>query len=86
MATPTISFSASLGDAFRRHNAALRYVVAAVCAVTALILFIPAAQKLLKFGEIAWLDMALALGSGLLLLLLLERRHGHRGPGAQRHP
>ncbi len=66
------SFSASLGDAFRRHNAALRYVVAAVCAVTALILFIPTAQRLLKFGEIAWLDMALALGSGLVLLLLLE--------------
>ncbi|CAN5405813.1 HAD-IC family P-type ATPase [soil metagenome] len=66
------SFSASLRDAFQRHNAALLYVVAAVGGVTALILFLPAAQKLLKFGKIAWADMALALGSGLLLLAMLE--------------
>ena len=65
------SFSASLGQAFVRHNTALRYVGAAIIGVTALILFLPSMQALLKFGSIAWRDMALAvvLGAGLLLLL-----------------
>lgn len=66
------SFSASLGDALVRHNAALRYVVVAVVAITALILFLPSAQTLLKFGSIAWTDMALAAGLGIMLLVLLE--------------
>jgi Ca2+-transporting ATPase len=66
------SFGASLGDAFRRDNAALRYVAMAIAGVTALILFVPQAQALLKFGSIAWTDMALAVGLGGLLLVLLE--------------
>jgi Ca2+-transporting ATPase len=66
------SFSASLGDALIRHNAALGYVAAAIAIVTALILFLPQAQILLKFGSIAWGDMALAVGMGISLLLLLE--------------
>ena len=66
------SFSAALGQALVRHNAALRYVGAAIASVTALILFVPAAQALLKFGSIAWADVALAIGLGLGLLLLLE--------------
>ncbi|GHH23601.1 ATPase [Sphingomonas glacialis] len=66
------SFGASLRDALTRHNAALRYVAGAIVAVTGLILFLPRAQALLKFGSIGWRDMALALGLGLLLLVLLE--------------
>ncbi len=66
------SFGTSLGDALMRRNAALRYVVVAVLAVTGLILFIPAAQDLLEFGSIAWSDMALAAGLGVILLLGLE--------------
>ncbi len=66
------SFSASLGDALVRHNAALLYVAAAIASVTALILFLPSAQALLKFGSIAWTDMALALALGAGLLLVLE--------------
>jgi Ca2+-transporting ATPase len=66
------SFSAAVGDALVRHNAALRYVAAAIVSVTALILFLPQAQTLLKFGSIAWTDMALAVGLGVLLLVLLE--------------
>ena len=66
------SFSASLGEALVRHNAALRYVLAAIAGVTAMILFLPSAQALLKFGAIAWSDMALALGLGVILLVLLE--------------
>lgn len=66
------SFGASLGEAVSRHNAALRYVVLAIAAITALILFLPSAQVLLKFGAIAWSDMALALGLGAVLLVVLE--------------
>ncbi|AJP71309.1 ATPase [Sphingomonas hengshuiensis] len=66
------SFSASLGQALVRHNAALRYVAVAISGVTALILFLPQAQLLLKFGAIAWSDMALAVGLGIVLLVLLE--------------
>ena len=66
------SFSASLGDALVRHNPALRYVAAAIASVTALILFVPSAQALLKFGSIAWSDMALAVGLGVGLLVVLE--------------
>lgn len=66
------SFSASLGQALVRHNAALRYVAVAISGVTALILFLPQAQALLKFGAIAWSDMALAIGLGIVLLVLLE--------------
>ena len=66
------SFSASLGVAFARHNAALRYVAVAIAGVTALILFLPRAQALLKFGSIDWSDMALAIGLGVVLLVLLE--------------
>ncbi|MEN2786112.1 cation-translocating P-type ATPase [Sphingomonas qilianensis] len=66
------SYSASLGAALTRHNAALRYVLAAIAGVTAVILFLPQAQTLLKFASIAWRDMAFAAGLGIALLLLLE--------------
>jgi Ca2+-transporting ATPase len=66
------SFNASLREALVRQNAALRYVAAAITGVTALILFLPQAQALLKFGSIAWRDMALAVGLGIILLGLLE--------------
>jgi len=66
------SFNASLRDALIRHNAALRYVVVAIVCVTGVILFQPRAQALLKFGSIAWSDIALALGMGIGLLALLE--------------
>jgi P-type Ca2+ transporter type 2C len=36
------------------------------------ILFWPQAQALLKFDAIAWSDMGLAVGCGLLLLVVLE--------------
>jgi Ca2+-transporting ATPase len=66
------SFSASLGAALVRHNVALRYVGVAIVCVTTLILFLPPAQVLLRFGSIAWFDMVFAVGLGLCLLLLLE--------------
>jgi Ca2+-transporting ATPase len=66
------SFSASLGQALARRNAALRYVGVAIAGVTILILSLPSAQALLKFGSIDWTDMLLALALGVMLLLSLE--------------
>jgi len=66
------SFSTSLVQALARRNVALRYVLGAIVAVACLIFLLPSAQSLLKFGSIAWLDMALATGLGALLLLFLE--------------
>ena len=66
------SFSASLLDAVTRHNAALRYVIVAIAAITGVILFWPRAQKLLNFGSITWEDMTLAAGLGVALLIALE--------------
>jgi Ca2+-transporting ATPase len=66
------SFSASLGTSLARPNVAFLYVVAAVIAATCLILFLPRAQALLRFGSIAWHDMTLAVGLGAVLLVGLE--------------
>ncbi|WP_237173310.1 cation-translocating P-type ATPase [Paracandidimonas lactea] len=66
------SFGPSLRDAFLRKNAALGYVAAAVICVVGLVLLLPEAQALLKFGSITWDDMLLALGLGVGLLLALE--------------
>jgi Ca2+-transporting ATPase len=66
------SFSASLSQALGRHNTALRYVLLAVLAITGVILFWPRAQSMLEFGSIAWKDMGLAAGLGVLLLIVLE--------------
>ncbi|MCT6700776.1 cation-translocating P-type ATPase [Rheinheimera sp. 4Y26] len=66
------SFQASLRDAFFRKNKALRYVLAAVGSVTALVLILPQAQQLLMFGAMRLSDMLLALSLGVGLLLILE--------------
>jgi Ca2+-transporting ATPase len=66
------SFGASLSEAFVRRNAALRYIAAAITAAILLILFLPGAQTLLKLGSITWSDMALAVGVGIALLVVLE--------------
>ncbi|MEG3170338.1 cation-translocating P-type ATPase [Sphingomonas sp. LB3N6] len=66
------SFRAALGEALVRHNATLRYVFVAIASVTAVILFVPRAHALLKFGSLDWTDLALATGMGIVLLILLE--------------
>jgi Ca2+-transporting ATPase len=66
------SFSASLGQALFRRNAALRYVLVTVMTITGVILFWPRAQALLKFDLISWTDIALAVGLGTMLLIVLE--------------
>ncbi|MBS1239885.1 MAG: ATPase, partial [Proteobacteria bacterium] len=66
------SFSASFREALLRHNTALRFVGIAVFAIAGAILLWPRAQAVLKFGSIAWADMALAVAAGVILLVVLE--------------
>lgn len=66
------SFSASLIAAFGRPNAALAFVLAAVAGMLVLALLWPSARGLFRFGPLHAGDLALALGAGGLVLVLLE--------------
>ncbi len=66
------SFGTSLAVAFTRKNVALRYVLAAVAVVTALIVFVPVLRVLLKFGAPDWTHFAAAVAVGGILLVSLE--------------
>ena len=66
------SFSTSLLQAVTRGNAAFRYVLAAIAAVSAGIMFIPAVQRLLHFEHLRFVDLLVAAPIGAALLLSLE--------------
>ena len=66
------SFSTSLLDVVGHHNKALGYVFGAIVLITAIILFVPAVQSILRFERLRLVDLAIALGLGGLLFLLLE--------------
>lgn len=66
------SFSSSLSLAFTRPNPALWVILAAVACILALALAVPAVAGLFRFGPLHGDDLALALGAGLTLLLVLE--------------
>jgi Ca2+-transporting ATPase len=66
------SFSASLLTPFRRPNAALAAVLVAVVAVLSLSLLWPFAQELFSFGPLHVDDLAVTLGAGAVLLVLLQ--------------
>jgi Ca2+-transporting ATPase len=66
------SFGASFLNALVWRNTALRNIAITITGVTALILLLPSAQIVLKFGSIAWSDVGLALGLGAVLFVLVE--------------
>ncbi len=66
------SFSTSLLQALDRGNVALRYVFAAVLAISALIAFVPQIQILLRFGHLRPTDFGIALALGVILFIVLE--------------
>jgi Ca2+-transporting ATPase len=66
------SYRATVRGLIARPNRVMLYVTAIIAAVSGLILSIPTAQSLLKFGSIAWSDIALAIGLGAGLLIFLE--------------
>jgi Ca2+-transporting ATPase len=66
------SASASLVQAFRRRNRALAWVLAVIAAMLALTQWLPMARDLFHFGPLHADDLALVLGAGIALLLVLE--------------
>lgn len=66
------SFSASLVTALRRPNAALVWVLLAVTALLSLTLLWPMARGLFRFGPLHLDDLAVTLGAGVVVLVLLE--------------
>lgn len=66
------SFSASLVAAFARQNTALKYVLSAVVAILTLTLAWPVASNLFRFGPLHADGLALTVGAGVLVLLILD--------------
>jgi P-type Ca2+ transporter type 2C len=66
------SFSASLAVAIRRPNAALAWVMLVVAAMLGLTLLWPSASKLFRFGPLHHDDLAVTLGAGAAVLVVLE--------------
>ena len=66
------SFSASLTSAIGRPNRALALVLIAVITSLGLTLLWPFASGLFRFGPLHFDDLAVALGAGVLMLVLLE--------------
>jgi len=66
------SLRASVFAAFTRPNAALWWVVAATAAILTGVILFPPARELFHFGPLHADDILVALGSGLIALLLLE--------------
>jgi len=71
------SFSASLLKAFRRSNTALKFVLAAVVTILALSLFWPFAANIFRFGPLHADDLAITLGAGVVVLVVLELLKPH---------
>jgi P-type Ca2+ transporter type 2C len=66
------SFGASLVTALRRRNPALAGVLLTVTAVLSMSLLWPFAQRLFRFGPLHVDDLAVTVGAGAVLLVLLE--------------
>jgi Ca2+-transporting ATPase len=76
------TFSASLLTALRRPNTALAWVLLAVVAMLSLTLLSPPISGLFRFGPLHFDDLAVTLGAGVLLLVLLEAfKYVWRGAG-----
>ncbi len=66
------SFSASIVTAFRRRNAALRWVMLAVMVMLGITLLLPFAQRMFRFGPLHTDDLAMTVAAGLATILILE--------------
>ena len=66
------SFSPSLVTALRRPNRTLSLVLLAILAMLSLTLLWPFARGLFRFGPLHVDDLAVSLGAGIAVLVLLE--------------
>ena len=67
------SFDTSVAHALIRGNRAMRFVLAAIAALSGVILWVPSVRVLLKFGPLHAADLAVAAGVVVLIFVLLER-------------
>jgi Ca2+-transporting ATPase len=79
------AFGASLLGAFRRHNTALRGVMAVCAVMLGIVLFLPAARDLFHFGPLHADDLAVTAAVALVLLVALEQEK-HLWKKRRRHP
>jgi Ca2+-transporting ATPase len=80
------SWSRSALAMLRVRNAALRWVVLGTAVFLAVVLFVPVAQRMLRFAPLHGTDLALSAGAGLVCVLwfeLVKLAWRHRGPGAR---
>jgi P-type Ca2+ transporter type 2C len=66
------SFSASVVKALWRPNPSLRWVLTILAVISSLSLLWPVASHLFRFGPLHVDDLALTLGAGLVVLMVLE--------------
>ena len=66
------SFQLSLRQALTGRNAALRYVLVSVAAVSAIVLLIRPIREFLRFGALHPIDLAVVAATGLILFVALE--------------
>lgn len=66
------SFSASIVVALRKHNTALRWVLVGVIAMLSLTMLWPLASSLFRFGPLHLNDLAVTVGAGVVLLIILD--------------
>jgi len=66
------SFSASIITAFRRRNAALRWVLLVVTVMLGVTLLVPFARRMFRFGSLHLDDLAVTAAAGLLTIVILE--------------
>ena len=66
------SFSISLGQALGRGNAALRYVIGAVVAISVIIVLVPQIRALFRFGMLQGSDFGFVVGLGVSVFVILE--------------
>ena len=66
------SFSTALTESLGQRNVALGYVMVAILIVSAVILFVPAVQTILRFEHLRAVDLGVAAALGGLLFLVLE--------------
>lgn len=66
------SFSSSIVTALTRRNPALRWVLVSVSVLLGVTLLWPFASTLFRFGPLHWNDLAVTLGAGVVVLIVLE--------------
>jgi P-type Ca2+ transporter type 2C len=80
------SWTRSLTAMLRVPNAAFRWVMGGTASLLAVVLFVPAAQRLLHFAPLHVTDLVLSLAAGVTCVLWFEAVKRYRRPAKARVP